>query len=367
MCFSSFRGRANYTNLSRYSDLNERTYRRHFEQGIDFIEFNQIGMNTVLAKAGIKIAVMDCSFIRKSGDKTYGLGKFFDSKQGKAEKGLEISTLGVVDVDFNTAYHLSTRQTPPESQEGESRIHTYLRHFQEDCRALLENIRYLVVDAYYTKQTFVHGILAAGFHQIGKLRGDANLRYLYAGEQQAKGRPRVYDGKMVIGDLSRLEFVSEFDDIRLYTTVVNSVTLKLNIRIVYVLKTTAHGRGFALLFSTDTKLNATEIYRYYKARFQIEFLFRDAKQFTGLEDCQARSAQALHSHFNASLTALNLIKWHDRQIAGSRKPISVSNWKARFFNALFIERIFLNLPAELSLIKSSPAYDNLCHFGVNWS
>jgi len=64
---------------------------------------------------------------------------------------------------------------------------------------------------------------------------------------------------------------------------------------------------------SDIELPALEIYRLYKARFQIEFLFRDAKQFTGLLDCQARSQSALHFHFNASMTALNLLKLEDRQ------------------------------------------------------
>jgi hypothetical protein len=90
---------------------------------------------------------MDCSFVNKSGKKTYGLSKFWDGKQGKAEKGLEISTLAVVDVDYNTAYHVSTRQTPPESKEGETRIHDYVRHFQKDCYALPEDVRYVVTDA----------------------------------------------------------------------------------------------------------------------------------------------------------------------------------------------------------------------------
>jgi hypothetical protein len=44
--------------------------------------------------------------------------------------------------------------------------------------------------------------------------------------------------------------------------------------------------------------------RYYQARFQIEFLFRDAKQFTGLMACQARSEEALLKSFNASFAAL---------------------------------------------------------------
>ena len=94
-------------------------------------------------------------------------------------------------------------------------------------------------------------------------------------------------------------------------------------------------------------------YRYYKARFQIEFLFRDAKQFTGLCDCQARSEKALHSHFNASFAALNLIKWYDRQLSQKRKPISIGSWKIRFFNELLIERIFSNFALDLSLFKSS--------------
>jgi hypothetical protein len=39
----------------------------------------------------------------------------------------------------------------------------------------------------------------------------------------------------------------------------------------------------------------------YRLRFQIEFLYRDAKQFTGLNDCQARSPSKLNFH-NMSLT-----------------------------------------------------------------
>ena len=62
------------------------------------------------------------------------------------------------------------------------------------------------------------------------------------------------------------------------------------------------------LFSTDPALNAWKIYRYYNARFHIEFFFRDAKQFTGLVDGQMRDAEHLDFHFNAALTSLNLAK-----------------------------------------------------------
>ena len=74
----------------------------------------------------------------------------------------------------------------------------------------------------------------------------------------------------------------------LYTAVVWSVNLKREIRLVYLLNNFASSSSYAVLFCTDLELNAYSIYLYYKARFQIEFLFRDGKQFTSLADCQAR-------------------------------------------------------------------------------
>ena len=358
------RGKVNYTNLSRYSDLNEKTYRRQFAKKLDFIEFNQIGNSLILAVTATLIAALDCSFVNKSGSKTYGLDKFWDSKQGKAEKGLEISTLAVVDVDYNTAYHVSTRQTPAELKEGETRVHEYVRHFKEDCHALHETVRYIATDAFYSNQLITEAILEKGYHQIGKMRCDANLRYLYTGEQKPKGRRKEYDGKLVIGDTSRLQFIEKQDYFDIYTAVVNCVTLKRNVRIVYLVKKTATGFSYMVLFSTDTELDALSLLKFYKARFQIEFLFRDAKQFTGLCDCQARSENALLESFNASFAALNLIKWHDRELSPVRKPISIGSWKHRFFNELLIERIFSNFDLDLSSIKSSPLYEGLCNFGA---
>ena len=55
-------------------------------------------------------------------------------------------------------------------------------------------------------------------------------------------------------------------------------------------------------------MEAKEIIDYYRTRFQIEFCYRDGKQFTGLTDCQSRDLNKLHFHFNASLTSVNLAK-----------------------------------------------------------
>ena len=120
----------------------------------------------------------------------------------------------------------------------------------------------------------------------------------------------------------------------------------------------------ALLFSTDVALDVLTLYRYYKARFQIEFLFRDAKQFTGLCDCQARSKAKLDFHFNASLTALTLAKLEARQQHGdAMASFSMASLKSRAFNQHLIDRICDHLASGHSLEKSSPDYEALCNYG----
>ena len=72
--------------------------------------------------------------------------------------------------------------------------------------------------------------------------------------------------------LSRFECVASEDDaIVLCHQVLNHVHLRRNLRVVLVVDTRTRRR--AVLFSTDTGMDAQTIYRSYKARFQIEFLF----------------------------------------------------------------------------------------------
>jgi hypothetical protein len=311
------------------------------------------------------IAAMDCSFLLKSGKHTEELGKFYNSVRGKAEKGLEISTLAVVNVSENTAYNLSTRQTPATSKDDESRVDDYLKHLQQDRHALPPQIRYLVADGYYSKKKYIDGVAALDLYQIGKLRHDANLRWLYQGEQKPFGRKRRYDGKVNFNDLSRFEAVGELDGRQVYTAIVNSERFKRDLRIVSLVKPVGNKVHTALLFSTDLSLDAKTIVRYYKARFQIEFLFRDAKQFLGLNHCQARCSTSVHFHFNASMTALNLLKLEDRQhqSAGGR-VISIASWKTRKANAHLLERFSSYLGLDFSSIKSRPDFEQLCNYGA---
>ncbi|GEK49472.1 transposase [Vreelandella venusta] len=110
-----------------------------------------------------------------------------------------------------------------------------------------------------------------------------------------------------------------------YIAIVNSAHSKRDLQVVYPVKRIDDKMKTALLFSTDTSLKAMTLVAYYKACFQIKLLFRDAKQFLGLNNCQARKEKALHFNFNASMTALNLLKLEDRQqLSGDRRVISIT-------------------------------------------
>ena len=194
------------------------------------------------------------------------------------------------------------------------------------------------------------------------------MRFFYTGPRRAQGsgNQKTYDGKVDWQDLSRFDYVTEQDGLQLYTQVLNHVSLKRTLRVVVVLdQRNKKKTRYALLFSTDLDLDAVTLLYLYKARFQIEFIFRDAKQFTGLADAQTRQTKRLVFHFNAALTSLNIAKIEQRQAHATDQPMvySMASVKACYFNALFLQRIFSTFEWDPNWIKKSPHYPSLREFG----
>ena len=362
-------GHATFRNLSRYSAYHERTFARWYARDFDFVSLNKAAISQVIPPEHEQALVIDASFVPKSGKKTYGLDRFWNGSHSRTEKGLEISALAWLDLTDSCAYCLSVEQTPSSGKPTDpetTRLDVYLDQLARVVSAQhLRHLRYVITDGYYSKQKFLGGVRALGLHQIGKLRIDANLRYLYHGPQRpGPGRPKTYDGKVNWDNLLRFAKVETDDkNIVLYHQVLRQVQFQRNLRVVLVVDT-KHNRR-AVLFSTDVDLDALPLYRYYKARCQIEFLFRDAKQFTGLPDCQARSQAKLNFHFNASLCAVTLAKLEARQQNGeAASAFSMASLKRRAFNQHLIERISQHLAKGHSLEKSSPDYEELWNYGI---
>jgi IS4 transposase len=254
----------------------------------------------------------------------------------------------------------------------------YLRHLKEVRKNIPQAVRYGVFDGAFARKKFVSGVRELGLHVVSKLRSDANLRYLYQGPQQKRGRRKLYEGKVLFNDLSRWQSLGPVaEHLHLYTVRAHHVSLQRVVRVVLLLCDKVPGKPrYVLLFSSDEEMEGQDVYRLYKARFQMEYLFRDSKQWTGLSDCQARDEQALHFHFNAALTAVNVMKVQTQaptqpltqarkdQRRCSRGVFSLASCKQRCYNEHLLETFIHNLDLEPSWVQSHPRYQDLCNYGA---
>ena len=370
------RGRVNFRNLSRYCDYSERTIARQFREPFDWPDFHQRVLMTALDPHSELVSAHDASFLPKSGKQTFGLGYFFNGCASRAERGLEMSTLAVVDVTRRCAFTLAAAQTPPgedatKAEQEETRVDFYTQQLRAHRHRLPPSLTYHCVDGYYAKKKYIDAVVSLKLHAITKLRSDADCRFLYTGPHpQRRGARRKYDGKVNFQDLSRFEDLGTRADephLHLYTAIVWHKTLKRRLRIVVLLnqKDPAKPR-FIVLASTDPHLNGRKLVDLYAARFQIEFLFRDSKQFTGLLDCQARAAAALDFHFNASLATLNLVRAEDLRVQQSQEPhaFSMASWKQCHFNERLLDVFIEKFALDPTWVKNHASYDELRTYGA---
>src|SRR6266478_2154325 len=180
------RGRVNFRNLSRYCSDAERTIARQFREPFDWPDFHQRVLRTALDPRAELVSAHDASFIPKSGKQTFGLGHCFNGSASRAERGLEITTLAVVDVTRRCALTLAVAQTPPgekttQAEPAETRVDFSKQQLRAHRHRLPPSITYHCVDGYYAKKKYIDEVVNLDLHAITKLRSDANCMFLYTG------------------------------------------------------------------------------------------------------------------------------------------------------------------------------------------
>lgn len=332
--------------MERYGDYCEQSYRESFKSNFDFFEFNK----TLVSKISSKVIIgFDPSYLSKSGNKTYGAGYFWSGVAGRAKWGLDMAGFALIDPKLNTAFHLNAIQTPPKSKleaENQTLLEYYASLITQNAVELKAISNYIVADAYFSKLTFLKAVSESKMFLVSRLRYDSNLRYIYNGPVTAKkGRPKEYDGKVNFKSINKKYFSLDFKDdtVEVYGAILHSVAFKRKIKVAFV-KYFKDGKlvSTKIYCSTNTKQDTMEVLEYYKSRFQMEFVFRDGKQFTGVNTCEARSKEKIYFHINASLTAVNLAKfdWFSNP-KNHKKPFSMSDYKTHFNNELMIN-IFIS-------------------------
>lgn len=305
------RGKHNFENLGRYSDFSETTIRNRFAKSLDFLKFN-LHLNDTLEKEE-RIIAFDPSYLSKSGKHTAGINKFWSGCAGSVKWGLEIGGFASIGLESKTAMHLIAEQTIDHKKHG-TLMDFYISIFNKHSSKLKEISNLYVADAYFTNFKYINAVTSSGFTFIGKFASNNVLRYRYLGEKTGKrGRPKQFDGCVDKLNLSLDHFSvfyeNEKDNITAYQGVVNVKMLKRDAKCIIIHEKTKNGKiKVHSFFSTDITMDGAKIQKCYKLRFQIEFLYRDAKQFTGLSECQARSKEKIHSHINLSLTTVSLSK-----------------------------------------------------------
>lgn len=365
----SIKGRINFLQLGRFSPYSEQTYRNQFERKFDFFLFNEQLINQTVP--GERIIALDPGFIPKAGKSTYGRSKFWSGVAKSAKWGLEICGFAVVDISNNTALHLNAWQTPSAVElvkKGLTLLTYYASLVAENADKFKEFTDYMVADAYFSKKPFVDAIILAGLHLISRLRDDSVLRYKYTGVQTGKkGAPKKFAGKVDIKNIDFNYFTLDLctEEIKIYSAVVNSKAFKRDIKLAITIFL-KDGKEIArkLYFSTDLKQDGVKIVRYYRSRFQIEFLYRDTRQVTGLTTCQARSENKLDFHFNAALTVVNLAKqdWLATR-TDIRKPFSMANYKTLYNNTLMLERFMCMFAINPNTAKNQKIVKELLDYG----
>lgn len=302
----------NFTQMGRYSDSCEQRFRQLFERDFDWMEFNSALMKMRFSDDSRKAIAIDASYISKAGKKTPYIGKFWSGCASQAKRGLEILGIGIVDIDAHDCMMLRAEQTPGKERmaelgDGFGLVEWYLHVLEKHRQRLLRITPYIVADAWFSKASFVNEACTMGFHIISRLRDDAALWYSHDGVRTGKrGRPRVKGEKIDFDslDMSRCETL-DIEGGKAFAINAYSKAMKRNIRIVVHYP---EASGHKIYFSTDLSMSAKGIVEYYRTRFQIEFCFRDSKQFTGLNHCQARDLRKLDFAFNASLASVNIAK-----------------------------------------------------------
>ena len=362
----SIKGKINFLQLERYGNFKEQRYRQQYEKEFDFLSFNK---ELTLSNGSGRYAIaFDPSYINKSGKKTPGLSWYWSGCVGKTKWGLEIGGLAAIDIDNHTAFHLEAVQTLKD--ENQTLTDWYGQVINQRKETLCSISKYIVADAWFSKKPFTDKIISMGMHLISRLRDDADLQYLYKGKTTGKqGRPKKYDGKIDHTNIRKdyFKLVSQHDDATIYCAEVYSKSLKRNIKLVHVTYTNKKGKEiYKLYFSTDLTMEPLDILDYYKSRFQIEFLYRDGKQYTGLNDSLARSENKLHFQFNASLTAINIAKVvHWLSVPKEkRKAFSMNDIKTMNHNELLLQRFFDVFGICPHSIKNKRRVKELIYYGT---
>jgi putative transposase len=326
----------------------------------------------------------DETVVTKSGKHTPGLDRFFASLYGKSVPGLAFFTLSLISTKQRRSFPLAVEQvvrSPAEQAASLAKaakpttkrkpgrpkgststakltpgLSFELRRIQTQIAALLTRIggvlplTYLVLDGHFGNAAALVMARVCKLHLISKLRSDSALYLPYDGPYAGRGPRRIYGDKLnprAIPERYLCQTSVEKDiESRIYQLQARHKTCAQPLNVVCLIKTNlkTHAQAHVLLFSSDMALAFDKLLDYYCLRFQLEFNFRDAKQYWGLEDFMTTHPTRVTNAANLSLFMVNLVERLLREMRQLQPEMSVLDLKAYCRGAKYVEETIKLLP-----------------------
>jgi putative transposase len=405
-------GRVTMLGISRWTGKggSYRTIQRFFNAVIPWSLVFKLFFEAHLSNPeGEHFLVGDECVITKAGKETHGIDHFFSGLLNKVVKGLAIFTLAVVDVNERRSYPLSVEQVvrteaekeaaktkqkakvkkdpnapkkkPGRPKGSQNRDKTQvdltpeLKRIQNMVKKQLEmlqgmvTIRHLALDGHFGNNNALQMVLQCGLHLISKLRCDAALYFRYEGVQKKKGPRKKYGQKVDYRNIPDKYLVQKSTDGDIETRIYQAEMLHKEfaqpLSVVIITKTNLKTGAFANvnLFSSDMEIPWEKVIDYYALRFQIEFNFRDAKQYWGLEDFMNTKEVPLTNALNLSLFMVNVSQLLLREFRKTNPDSGILDLKAYFRATKYFEEIIKMLPEKPEPILLDQIFGHVSSLG----
>ena len=384
-------GRVTMLGISRWSGDggSYRTVQRFFTTVLPWASLFWVFFRTHLFQSDdVYLLGGDETVVTKAGKQTYGLNRFFAGLYGKPVRGLAFFTLSLISTQRRRSFPIHIEQvvhTPEEQAAARAKraalaatpapkrkpgrpkgsttkaktsvaLSPELCRIQTMVRQLIERIgtlfplTYLVLDGHFGTTAALQMTQQCGLHLISKLRSDSALYLPYDGPYAGRGPRRLYGDKIeprAIGErYLRQITVDAAIETRIYQVEARHKAFAQPLNVVIIVKTNLQTQAVAhvILFSSDLALPWEKLIDYYCLRFQLEFNFRDAKQYWGLEDFMNVSPTAVTNAANLSLFMVNLVARLLQDVREHLPACSVLDLKAHCRGIKYVEETIKLLP-----------------------
>lgn len=334
----------------------------------------------------------DETVVTKAGKMTHGIDRYFSSIYGRPIRGIAFLAFSLISVKGGKAYPVRMEQVKkekaicgkrkkqtkaskkvkrgrgrPKGSKNKNRRDVELPPHLKQMQVWLQytvrllaaagiHISYFLFDGAFGNNNSLQMVRRCGLHLISKLRRDSALYFPFTGQQKKKGRNRKYGDKLDYNNLPEAYRVEKTECPKVQTETYQMQMWHKRfpdlLNIVIIVKTNLEDgkRAHVVLFSSDLELAHTQLVHYYRLRFQIEFNFRDAKQFWGLEDFMNVNERPIHNFANLAMFMVSVSRQLISQRRNKNPSFGVHDLKAEFRGRKYgseLLKLLPELPNEL--------------------